>query len=554
VHGEALEPADKNAVYSTEYGLNHMTPTQFLKDWWPILVGLIVLYAPTYYDLTQTYWTKEENIHGPMVSLAVVWLIWRQRAALLVPPHQTQPIIGGIILSFGLLLYAIGRSQEVQFLEVGSQIPTFLGILLIVMGRAQINTFWFPLLFLTFMIPLPDSIVSAITSPLKGLISRLVEESLYMLGYPIARSGVILSIGPYQLLVADACSGLNSIFSLSAMGLLYVHLLHYRNKLKNILLVISIVPIAFIANFLRVVILVLVTFYYGDAAGQGFLHGFAGMVLFSAALILVFTLDWLLSLVLTEDKYRTEARSDSSHEYDYNNHESGLKSHETLFGLIRLKHFAIGIAMVFTVFLSMTLKPTKTYTSITTAQFEEMLPKQFGDWKFIESINQVNPLPDTQDVVSETYGSLINRTYKNMKGEQIMLLVGYGNKQTMRLKTHRQEVCYASQGFTISNLKNIAIKFDDATIQATQYLAQKDLRQEAVTYWFTMGNKVVTTKLDRLLTQISYGLNGEIPDGILVRVSNLSTNEQNAYTLNENFIKALLGAMDKNDVNRFKGK
>ncbi len=271
--------------------MNSETP--FLKSWWPVLTGLLVLYLPTYYDLSQTVWTEEEYVHSPMVLIASIWLFWRQREALLAPPQQTRPAAGGILLGVGLLLYAIGRSQEILLFEVGSQIPVLLGVLLITLGDNAVRKLWFPLFFLLFMIPVPILLVDVMTGPLKQQISQLAEDTLYALGYPIARSGVVLTIGPYQLLVADACSGLHSMFSLSAMGLLYLYLLHYPSRLKNALLIASILPIAFFANVVRVIVLVLVTYHFGDEAGQGFLHKFAGIILFAAALLMLFGLDGL---------------------------------------------------------------------------------------------------------------------------------------------------------------------------------------------------------------------------------------------------------------------
>ena len=260
-------------------------------------MGLLVLYLPTYYDLSQTVWTEEEYVHSPMVLIASIWLFWRQREALLAPPQQTRPAAGGILLGVGLLLYAIGRSQEILLFEVGSQIPVLLGVLLITLGDNAVRKLWFPLFFLLFMIPVPILLVDVMTGPLKQQISQLAEDTLYALGYPIARSGVVLTIGPYQLLVADACSGLHSMFSLSAMGLLYLYLLHYPSRLKNALLIASILPIAFFANVVRVIILVLVTYHFGDEAGQGFLHKFAGIILFAAALLMLFALDGLYDVV-----------------------------------------------------------------------------------------------------------------------------------------------------------------------------------------------------------------------------------------------------------------
>jgi exosortase/archaeosortase family protein len=108
----------------------------------------------------------------------------------------------------------------------------------------------------------------------------------------------VLSIGPYQLMVADACAGLNSMFTLEALVLLYMNLVGHKSPVRNVLLALSAIPISFCANVVRVVILVLVTFHFGDEAGQGFIHGFAGMVLFLVALMLTMTLDRLFGFAL----------------------------------------------------------------------------------------------------------------------------------------------------------------------------------------------------------------------------------------------------------------
>jgi len=159
---------------------------------------------------------------------------------------------------------------------------------------------WFPVLYLVFMIPLPGSLVDAITGPLKNWISDIVESLLYAVGYPIARMGVILSIGQYQLLVADACSGLHSMFSLTALGTLFMYMMGRKSRLHNAIMLAAILPVAFVANIVRVVVLVLVTYHLGDEAGQGFLHGTAGIVLMIVALGILFALDALLKVVLRE--------------------------------------------------------------------------------------------------------------------------------------------------------------------------------------------------------------------------------------------------------------
>jgi len=241
--------------------------------------------------------------------VVALFLIWQQRAVFMsaaAAPTRVEVATGWTLLIVGLLAYALGRSQDILLFEIGSQIPVILGTLLITLGTKSARALWFALFFLLFMIPLPGFVVDAATGPLKQHISVIAEQVLYAAGYPIARSGVTLTIGPYQLLVADACSGLHSMFSLSAMGLLYLYLMQHTSTTRNLIIMAAILPIAFVANVVRVMVLVLVTYHLGDEAGQGFLHGFAGIMLFVIGLLFLFVLDWVLGFIFP-DRQRTQA-------------------------------------------------------------------------------------------------------------------------------------------------------------------------------------------------------------------------------------------------------
>lgn len=283
------------------------------QTWWPVILGLAVLYVPTYWTLAHGLWNTEEQAHGPIVLAITLFLIWQKRDIFLSSSSQ-QPtganvIFGWSILAIGLLAYTLGRSQDILLLEIGSQIPVILGVLLLALGSRSVKALWFALFFLLFMIPLPGFVVDAATGPLKQYISIIAEQVLYAVGYPIARSGVTLTVGPYQLLVADACSGLHSMFSLSAMGLLYLYLMQHVSVVRNLLMMVAILPIAFAANVVRVMVLILVTYHLGDEAGQGFLHGFAGIMLFVIGLLLLFALNGLLGLIFPD---RVKLRDKSS--------------------------------------------------------------------------------------------------------------------------------------------------------------------------------------------------------------------------------------------------
>jgi len=276
-------------------------------EWMPVIVGLLILYVPTFYNLANGLWQEEEYAHGPIILAAIIWLIWDRRQVLLEAAPSTAPISGFTLLIFGLLAYLVGRSQEIGILEIGSIVPVLAGILLAMRGSRALLAMWFMLLFSVYLIPLPGIFVDAITGPLKQHVSTIAELILYKAGYPIARSGVVLTIGQYQLLVADACSGINSMFSLSAIGLLYLYLMRYKSWLHNGLILASLLPIAFCANIIRVLALVLITFHFGDAAGQGFLHGFSGMVLFIIALLVILLLDSILRRIIKPGRVEASA-------------------------------------------------------------------------------------------------------------------------------------------------------------------------------------------------------------------------------------------------------
>jgi len=260
-----------------------------------LLVGMAAMYLPTFSRLSDTVWATDEQGHGPMILAACAWLLWDMRARLFGAVWKPAPGLAFPLLLVAVLMYVVGRSQSVIELEASSLLLALPACLLLLCGTAGVRTAWFPLLFLVFMVPLPGAFVQAMTMPLKSLVSVVAEQLLYWAGYPIARAGVTLTIGPYQLLVADACSGLNSLFTLEALGFLYMNIMSYTSKARNTILAICIVPISFISNVIRVLILVLVTYHMGDEVGQGFVHSFAGLVLFSVALTLTYGVDRLLA-------------------------------------------------------------------------------------------------------------------------------------------------------------------------------------------------------------------------------------------------------------------
>jgi len=265
--------------------------------WLLVGLGIAVMYVPSFLDLFKGAWSTDDNGHGSIILGVSAWLLWSNWKEM-APTLDVRPAIGSgtVAVLFGLLTYFVGRSQSIDTLEVASMIPMLVGVVLLLLGWPALRRLWFPFFFLIFMIPLPGVFVQALTVPLKTGVSYAAENILHWFGYPIARTGVILVIGQYQLLVADACAGLHSLFTLEALGLLYMNLVRHKSWFRNLLHAILIIPISLSANIVRVIVLSLVTYYFGDEAGQGFVHGFAGMVLFIVALFLMMVVDSILRI------------------------------------------------------------------------------------------------------------------------------------------------------------------------------------------------------------------------------------------------------------------
>jgi exosortase B len=261
-------------------------------QWWPVWAGLALLLVPTLYDLLHGAWATEEQGHGPIILGLALWLIWRKWPAIAAAATpRGAPRAASLPLLIGLLLYLLGRSQHILMFEIGA-IPVLLAALVwLGWGAAALRAAWFAFFFMLFMVPLPGELVAALTLPMKMAVSYATETLLFAAGYPISRAGVILQIGQYQLLVADACAGLQTLLTLEALGLFYLNLKPHTSAVRNVTLALLIVPISFAANVIRVIVLTLVTYHAGSAAGQGFLHGFAGIVLFLTALCLILAAD-----------------------------------------------------------------------------------------------------------------------------------------------------------------------------------------------------------------------------------------------------------------------
>jgi exosortase len=243
------------------------------------------------YQVARDTWSTEQGGHGPLVLATGIWAVWRELKTAKFELRPGKLAIGLPVVALTVGIFVLARITGVLEVEAFAMYGTLICMAYMLFGSSMLKAIWFPLIYLAFALPPPDTVVAAVTQPIKIAISSWTVSVLHMVGYPVASSGVTIYIGQYELLVAAACAGLNSIVTLTALCLFYVYLKHRSNPIAFLVISIAAIPVAVISNFVRVMALVLITYHFGDSAAQGFIHDFAGLLMFSVALLTIFAID-----------------------------------------------------------------------------------------------------------------------------------------------------------------------------------------------------------------------------------------------------------------------
>lgn len=217
----------------------------------------------------------------------------------------------------------------------------------------------------------------------------------------------------------------------------------------------------------------------------------------------------------------------------------------------RLTAKAIFVAVLFVVAsgLAVAMKPTKRLSSLLQGQkFERMIPESFGNWTIDRTIAPLAIAPDVQEKLNFYYDQTLSRTYVDgTTGERVMLSIAYGGEQSRTLQVHRPEVCYVAQGFRVSDMRKDDLQLGGARhVPVMRLVGQLGQRREPITYWVRFGHDVVRGNLEQGVSRLRHGLKGEIPDGLLFRVSTLSDNYESAYRAQDRFSRDLLDGVFQN--------
>jgi len=511
------------------------------------------LAIPSLWDWLFGTWTAYSQGHELLLLGVAAWLVWRQRDA----TSAGRPVRLGAIFWLGwvlcLLGYVLGRSQEFIRIELLSLWLSALLVMWAMRGWQGLRRTWFAWLFCLFAMPLPFSLVLALTAPLKEAVSMVATFVLSGVGYPVGRSGVVITVGQYQLLVAEACAGLHSMFILEAMGLLYSHLAQHTSWWRNGLLAVLAVPVSFLANVVRVMVLVVVTHHFGDAAGQGFVHNFAGLVLFAVALVLMAGADALLGLIWPDRR---------GAELPPARVEGHLASATPLGRSPVRRSIGLAVCLVAAAIASLWLRPGVSAEADARAQvpLEALFPKdiptevdspkgvQRSAWRLDPvASGMVRPAFEAARRF-QMYDQVLERTYVHPGGQRVMLSVAYGRQQSVGLQMHRPEVCYRAGGFQVSRVTPGTLALPGAegpvSLPVVRLVAALPERPEPVTYWRLLGDAPVRDEHEFKAGQFISGFGRQgLADGLLVRISTIDANAEAGWRWQEVFARDLSAAL-----------
>ena len=207
----------------------------------------------------------------------------------------------------------------------------------------------------------------------------------------------------------------------------------------------------------------------------------------------------------------------------------------------------LGLLMLSSAALTRVMTPTVQTAGPNQLNLETLIPAEFNDWKI--DLSATSPLvnPEVKGTINKLYSQTLSRTYRNQRGERVMLSIAYGNDQSTDLQIHRPEVCYLSGGFDVGKMTKTFVDTAIGRIPVLHLVAKMGVRNEPISYWIRVGDSLTRGWFEQKWTSFTYGLTGKVPDGLLFRVSTISNDEQDSYRIQQIFLSNLLQALQSKD-------
>ena len=489
-----------------------------------VLLGY--MYADSLAFLFGHWIGSEDYSHGMFVPLISLFLIWQARHRIAVAGIENS-WWGLTVIAAGLLLYVIGELATLYVLQHVSLWMVIVGLVLALIGVRGVRAIAFPLSYLMTSIPLPVFLYASLSSQLQLWSSALGVGCLQLVGVTAFREGNVIDLGPIQLQVVEACSGIRYLLPLTSLALLCAYL--FKDRMwKRVLLVLSSIPISILVNGFRIGMIGVLIEWYGQGAAEGFYHLFEGWVLFMASLGLLILEMWVLARIGAmgnrssfldrftwtdsnlQDGTRLEVRGPRSDQ------ASTLQPH-TSNKLFPGPAFLCSVALLVPVAFASTLIVEREEVPPSRAMFVDF-PMKLDGWL------GTSLALEKQYIDTLRFDDYVLADYRFGDGQPVNLYAAYYRSQRKGQSAHSPQSCLPGGGWEISSFNKLDMPANSRmvrSIHVNRALIQKDDQKQIVLYWFKQRDRSLTNEYLVKFYLFWDALSRGRTDGALVRIASL---------------------------------
>ncbi len=503
-----------------------------------ILIWIItaILYSRVFWDLYTKRWEMVDYTHAYFIlplALLIVWLKRRRLKQLTAVEPPRWSWMGFTALLTGVLLFIFGSRHGYLFLQTISFISVVYGLIRFLHPQVMARELTFPIFYLVLLIPPPMGILDQLTLPMRYATSIISANILHALHYPISREGLLLTLGGHEIFMGAPCSGFRSLITMMALGLFYIYFVG-KTLTRKLIFFGSIIPLAMIGNLIRVLTLCLITFYFGEKAGQGFFHNFSGIVVFVIMITGLILIEKILEkFPLPKTAVQPSPIIDDQKSIPPTTRNDFAQKNRWIAAVILLTTLGI------TCFFSKPVSEEQTILSTLN------LPHRLSDWKSEPMPKEMSARDDRYTFINDIFA----RIYGNRNGQSLLLLVlDAGN-------FHHPKVCFGSSGFNIKELPDTAFDIGSLQFKAKTLAMKKDAQNYLIIYWICIDkNRVDWT--EQKLQQLWFSLWNKQKTGLMVRmdIPVKDDNSDESVKKAQTFIRDFAGALSQEQREYIFGK
>ena len=500
-------------------------------------VSLGYLYADSLAFLFGYWIGSQDYSHGMFVPLISLFLIWQARHRI-AEAGARNSWWGLAVIVTGLFLYWIGELATLYVLQHVSLWLVIVGLVIASIGVRRARVIAFPLSYLLTSIPLPVFLYASLSSQLQLWSSALGVGFLQLVGVMAFRDGNVIDLGPVQLQVSEACSGIRYLLPLTSLALLCAYL--FKDRMwKRVALVLSSIPVSIVVNGFRIGMIGVLVEWYGQEAAEGFYHLFEGWVLFMTSLGLLILEMWVLAKVGTMMGDRSSffsrftwadqspdpipavtlqpLRSPSPATLASASRHASILHPPTSHRVFPSPAYLCSVALLVPV----------TFVSILMVEREEVPPPRaiFVDFPMkLDGWLGTSLSLEKQYIDALRFDDYVLADFRSGDGRPVNLYAAYYQSQRKGQSAHSPQSCLPGGGWEISSFMQMDLPASSGMVRSLQVnraLIQKDSQKQIVLYWFKQRDRILTNeylvKVYLFWDAVSRGRT----DGALVRIASL---------------------------------